>query len=163
MFSIDLLIVVGIGYAAAVLFFRARGLKPGARSAAFVLLGIVVLGSASLLETGNTAVRCVVGLLLTILLLHMWDLHMDPGRGSRLSLRAYAIFLPDYAWSVARVDGGYGVDLPFRRRALDAGKYAAGLCVVSAITMGIFRIDWAAYPFVLEHSVKSTCLAAWTI
>ena len=163
MLSIDLLIVVGIGYAAAVLFFRARGLKPGVRSVTFVLLGIVVLGSAFLLEAGNVAVRCVVGLLLTILLLHMWDLHMDPGRGSRLSLWAYAIFLPDYAWSVARVEGGYGAGLPFNRRAFDAGKYVTGLCLVSAVTVGVFRIDWAAYPFLLEHLAKSTCLAAWTV
>jgi len=39
MFPIDLLIVVAIGYAAAVLFFLALRLEPRPRSAAFVLLG----------------------------------------------------------------------------------------------------------------------------
>ena len=58
---------------------------------------------------------------------------------------------------------GYGVGLPFKRRALDAGKYVAGLGLVTAVTVGVFKIDWAAYPFLLEHAVKSTCLAAWTI
>ena len=91
---IDLLIVVGVGYAAAVPFFFARGLKPGARGAVFVLLGAVVLGSVVLLETGNLAIRYVaVALPLIIFLLHMWDLHMDPGRGTRLSLWAYIVFL----------------------------------------------------------------------
>jgi hypothetical protein len=157
----NLLIVVGIGYAAAVLFFFARGLKPGARSIAFVLLGIPVLGSAGLLETGNAFARYVViGMLLMIFLLHMWDLHMDPDRVSRLGLWDYIVFAGDYAWSVARVDNGYGIGLPFKQRALDGGKYVAGLCLVLAVTVGVFKIDWAAYPFMLEHATKSTALAA---
>ena len=132
--------VLGIGYAAAVAFFFVAGLKPGARSAAFVLLGVVVLGSALLLETGNFAIRYVaVALLLVIFLLHMWDLHMDPGRDSRLGLWDYMVFVGDYAWSVARVDDGYGIGLPFKQRALDAGKYVAGLGLVSAVTVGVFR------------------------
>jgi len=156
-----LLITVGIGYAAAVLFFFARGLKPVARSIAFVLLGIPVLGCVGLLETGNAAVRFVaISLPLMIFLLHMWDLHMDPDRVSRLGLWHYIVFVGDYAWSVARIVDDYGVGLPFRRRALDAGRYVAGLCLVSAVTVGAFRVDWAAYPFLVEHAVKSTCLAA---
>jgi hypothetical protein len=164
MLPFDLLIVVGIGYAAGVPFFFARGLKPGARGAVFVLLGAVVLGSVVLLETGNLAIRYVaVALPLTIFLLHMWDLHMDPGRRNRLSLWAYMVFLSDYAWSVARVVDDYGIGLPFKRRAFDAGKYVAGLGLVSAVTVGVFKVDWAAYPFWLEHAVKSTCLAACAI
>jgi hypothetical protein len=160
----DVPAVIGIGYAAAVAFFFARGLKPGARSAAFVLLGVIVLGSAILLETNNLAIRwVVVGLLIAIFLPHMWDLHLDPARGSRLSLRAYIVFVGDYAWSVARVADRYGVDLPFKRRLLDAGKYVAGLGVVTVLTVRVFKVHWPAYPFLLEHAVKSTCLAALAI
>jgi hypothetical protein len=156
--------VFGIGYGAAVAFFFARGLKPGARSAAFVLLGVIVLGSAILLETNSLAIRwVVVGILVAIFLPHMWDLHLDPARASRLSLRAYIVFVGDYAWSVARVADGYGVDLPFKRRLLDAGKYVAGLGVVTVVTVCVFKVHWAAYPFLLEHAVKSTCLAALAI
>jgi hypothetical protein len=164
MLPIDMLIVVGIGYAAAVPFFFARGLRPGARSAVFVLLGAVVLGSVVLLESENLAIRYVaVALPLVIFLLHMWDLHMDPGRRNRLSLWAYMVFLGDYAWSVARVADDYGIGLPLKRRAFDAGKYVAGLSLVLAATVGVFKIDWAACPFWLEHAAKSTCLAACTI
>jgi len=164
MLSANLLIVVGIGYVAAVAFFFARGLKPGARSVVFVLLGSIVLGSAILLETNSLAIRwVVVGMLVAIFLPHMWDLHCDPARGSRLSLRAYIVFVGDYAWSVARVADGYGVDLPFKRRLLDAGKYVAGLGVVTVATVRVFKVHWAAYPFLLEHTVKSTCLAALAI
>jgi hypothetical protein len=164
MLLMNLFIVLAIGYAAAVAFFFARGWKPGARSAAFVLLGVVILGSAVLLETGNIAVRCIaVGLPLIIFLLHMWDLHMDPGRASRLSLWAYIVFVGDYAWSVARVGDDYGVGLPFTRRAIDAAKYVVGLGMVLVVTVGVFNVDWAAYPFLLEHAVKSTSLAACTI
>jgi hypothetical protein len=156
--------VVAIAYAAAVAFFFARGLKPGARSAAFVLLGVIVLGSAILLETNSLAIRwVVVGILVAIFLPHMWDLHLDPARASRLSLRAYIVFVGDYAWSVARVADGYGVDLPFKRRLLDAGKYVAGLGVVTVVTVRVFKVHWAGYPFLLEHGVKSTCLAALAI
>jgi len=161
MFSIDLPIVVAIGYAAAVLFFFARGLKPSARSVVFVLLGSIVLGSAFLLETRNMAIRFVAGgMLSAIFLTHMWDLHMDPDRSTRLNLRTYMTLVADYAWSVARVVDGHGTDLSHRQRALDAGKYVAGLGLVSAVTVGVFKIDWAAYPFLLEHAIKSTCLAA---
>jgi hypothetical protein len=164
MLSANPVIVVAIAYVAAVAFFFARGLKPGARSAAFVLLAVIVLGSAILLETNSLAIRWVVGgLLVAIFLPHMWDLHLDPARGGRLSLRAYIVFVGDYAWSVARVADGYGVDLPFKRRLLDAGKYVAGLGVVTVVTVRVFKIDWAAYPFLLEHAIKSTCLAACTV
>ena len=164
MVLIGLLLSLGVGYAAGILFFFARGLKPVARSVAFVLLGVIVLGSALGLGAESIAVRCVAaGLLLIIFLLHMWDLHMDPDRGTRLSLWAYIVFLGDYAWSVARVSDGYGVGLPFKRRAIDAVKHVVGLGTVSAVTVGVFKVGWATYPFWLEHAVKSTCLAAWTI
>ncbi len=161
---INLLIVVGIGYTAAVLFFFARGLKSVARSVAFVLLGVLVLGSAGLLETASAFARYVVaGMLSVIFLTHMWDLHMDPNRVSRLRLRDYMAFLGDYAWTVARVDIGYGIGLRYKQRALDAGKYVAGLCLITAVTVGVFKVNWAAYPFLLEHAMKSTALAAWTL
>jgi len=164
MSSTNLFIVVAVGYAAAVPFFFARGLKPVARSAAFVLLGAAVLGSALLLEAGSFAARYVaVALPLVIFLLHMWDLHMDPDRGSRLSLWAYIVFLGDYAWSVARVADDYGIGLPFKRRAIDAVKYVVGLGMVLAVTVGVFKVDWTVYPFLLEHAVKSTALASCTI
>lgn len=164
MLQVNPLIVVGIGYTAGVLFFFARGLKPGARSVAFVLLAVVVLGSALRLEAGNWAIRyVVVGMVLIIFLSHMWDLHVDPDRVSRLGLWDYIVFVGDYAWSVARVDNGYGIGLPFKQRTLDAGKYVAGLCLVSAVTVGTFKVNWAAYPFLLEHAAKSTCLAALTL
>lgn len=164
MHAIDSLIVVAIGYAAAVLFFFARGLKPGPRSVVFVFLGSIVLGSAFLLQTGNPAVRYVVGGMLSVIFLtHMWDLHMDPDRSTRLNLRTYMILAADYAWSVARVANGHGMDLTRRQRALDASNYVAGLCLVSAVTVGLFKIDWAAYPFLVEHAVKSTALGAWTL
>ena len=164
MVLIGLLLSLGVGYAAGILFFFARGWKPVARSVAFVLLGVVVLGSALGLEAENMAVRYVVaGLLLIIFLLHMWDLHMDPDRGTRLSLWAYIVFLGDYAWSVARVSDGSGVGLPVKRRAIDAVKHVVGLSIMSAVTVGVFKVDWAVRPFWLEHAVKSTCLAAWTI
>ncbi len=160
----DVPAVLGIGYAAAVAFFFARGWKAGARSVAFVLLGVIVLGSGLWLEVENVAARYVVaGLLLIIFLLHMWDLHLDPDRSSRLSLRAYMVFLSDFAWSVARVGDGYGVGLPFQRRAVDAVKYVTGLGLVSVVTVGVFKVNWTACPFLLEHAVKSTCLAAWTL
>jgi len=164
MFCINLLIVLGIGYAAAVAFFFARRLKAASRSTAFVLLGVIVLGSALRLEVENVAARYVVaGLLLIIFLLHMWDLHMDADRITRLGLWDYMVFLGDYAWSVARVVDGYGVGLPFKRRAIDAGKHVTGLCLMSAVAVGVFKVNWGDYPFLLEHAVKSTALAAWTI
>jgi len=161
---VNLLIAVTVGYATAVLFFFARGLKPAARSLVFVLLGSVVLGSSSLLGTGNMAARGVVGGMLSVIFLtHMWDLHMDPERRTRLSLRAYMTLAADYAWSVARVTDGHGTGLSLRPRALDAGRCVAGLCLVLTVTVAVFQVDWVAYPFLLEHAVKSTCLAACTI
>jgi hypothetical protein len=155
--------VVATGYAAAILFFFARGLEPRSRSIVFVLLGAVVLGSACRMSRGPEAVRCAIALLLVTLLLHMWDLHLDPCRGSRLSLGNYLVFLTDFAWSVARVVDHHGVDLSLKRRGLDAARYLTGLGLVSVLVMGAFRVDWHRYPFWLEHTTKSTCLGAWTI
>ncbi len=164
MVAIHPLIVLGIGYTAGVLFFFARGLKPGARTTAFVLLAAIVLGSAMGLEARSWPVRYVVtALVLIIFLLHMWDLHMDPGRKSRLTLWAYVVFLGDYAWSVARADTDYGIGLPFKQRAIDSASYVAGFCLVTAVGVGIFKVDWAGYPFLLEHAAKSTAVLAWHI
>ncbi len=158
------LIVVAIGYTAGVLFFFARGLRPGPRTVVFVLLAAVVLGSAMQLEARSWPARYVVtALVLIIFLLHMWDLHMDPGRKSRLSLRAYIVFLGDFAWPVARVGDDYGTGLPLKRRALDSGRYVAGFCAVTAAAVAIFMADWAGYPFLLEHAAKSTAVLAWHV
>jgi len=152
-----------MGYIAAVLFFFARGLRSNPRAAVFVLLGTGVLSSAVFARADSEVVRCVAAFLLVIFLLHMWDLHVDPDRATRLHLADYLVFLPDYAWSVARMPDGYDIDLSLKRRAADAARYVGGLCLVTAVTVGIFRIDWAAYPFLLEHAAKSTCLAAWIV
>jgi len=156
--------VLAIGYGAAVTFFPARRLNGNLRTMVLVLLGVVILGSVVLLETDRLALRVTVAVLVVgVFLPHMWDLHRDPARGSRLRLREYLVFVGDYAWSVARVADGYGVDLPLKRRLLDAGKYVVGLGVVTAVTVGAFQVPWAGYPFLLEHAVKSTCLGAWTL
>ena len=103
--------VLAIGYAVAVAFFPARRLKRSVRTTVLVLLGTVILGSAILLKTDNMFTRfAVAGILVEIFLPHMWDLHLDPSRGSRLSLKEYMIFVGDYAWSVARVADDYGTD-----------------------------------------------------
>jgi hypothetical protein len=154
---------VAIGYTAGALFFFARRLKWEARSAVFVLLGGIVAGSAAMLDTRVVLIRCVVGMLLLIFLLHMWDLHVDPQRGSRLTLGTYLVLLPDYAWSVARAGNGHGLDLPLAQRARDAAKTIAALCLVFAIVVGVFRVDWLAWSFWMEHLAKSTCLAALVI
>jgi hypothetical protein len=101
--------------------------------------------------------------LLFIFLLHMWDLHLDPQRGSRLTLGTYVVLLPDYAWSVARAGEDHGLDLPLGQRARDAAKTVAALCLVSVVAVGIFSVDWAAWPFWLEHLAKSTCFGAMGI
>jgi hypothetical protein len=156
-------ITVAIGYAAAVLFFFARRLRREARSAVFLFLGGIVASIAVVLDTRAVLVRCVVGMLLLIFLLHMWDLHMDPQRGSRLTLGTYLLLLPDYAWSVARAGDGHGLDLPLGQRARDAAKTIAALCLVFVIVVGVFSVDRAAWPFWLEHAAKSTCLGALVI
>jgi hypothetical protein len=87
MLLVNLLTALAIGYAAAVPFFFTRGLKAGPRGAIFVLLAVIVLGSGLVLGPQNMAARSIVtALVLIIFLLHMWDLHMDPDRKSRLSL-----------------------------------------------------------------------------
>ena len=163
MFPIELLVAVVIGYAAAVLFFFARIRGTWPRSIAFVLLGVVVLGGAPMTAHGLMVIRCGLAMVPVILILHMWDLHVDPGRVSRLTLRKYAVLLPDYGWSVTRVAEGYGVGLSLRQRARDAVYYGAGLCLVSVLVTGTFRVEWYRYPFWLEHAVKSVCLGAWII
>ncbi len=161
--AIDVLLTVAVGYAGAILFFFARGLEPRSRAIVLMVLGTVVLGSVAFLRTEVVAIRCVVALTLVIFLLHMWDLHMDPCRDRRLSPKEYMLFLADYAWSVARISEGYGVGLSLRQRATDVAMYATGFCLICAVTVGAFRIDWRGHPFLLEHAVKSTCLGAWLV
>ncbi|MEN6577992.1 MAG: MBOAT family O-acyltransferase [Phycisphaerales bacterium] len=126
-------------------------------------LGTAVLGSAACLHTDVEAIRWTVALVLVIFLLHMWDLHLDPCRGSRLRLRSYMVFLADYAWSVARSGDDYGARLSARQHVLDAGRYVAEFCIASAVMVAVFRIDWRTQPFLLEHAVKSTCLGMWIV
>ena len=176
MLGIDLLIALIIGYLAAVVFFftRAlegghyvdfgpspfksffftRALEGGPRGILFVVLGTAVLGGAPVTRDGAEAVRCLMALTLVILLLHMWDLHLDPCREKRLSLRGYMIFLVDYAWSVARVTDGYGVNLPWKQQGLDAAKYVAGFCLASVDVLP--EIIVARYGFWSDNIVART-------
>jgi len=159
----NLLVTVAIGYLAAVLFYFARGLSRGPRTAIFGLLGTIVLITGLQLVTEHISLRFTVAAILPISFWHMWDLHVDPARRTRLTLKSYMVFLLDYAWSVARVDQGYGTDLPLKRRALDAARSVTGLVLVSAIVVVIFQIDWIPYPFWAEHAAKSTGLAGLTV
>jgi hypothetical protein len=163
MLPLDLVLALGAGYLAAVLFFFARVLESGPRSIMFVLLGGAVLGGALATSHGMVALRCALAMVAIILVMHMWDLHLDPGRVSRLSLKEYAVWLADYGWSVARVAKGYGVELSWKRRGLDAARYLAGLCLVSILVAGVFRVDWHRYSFWLEHVVKAVCLGIWCV
>jgi hypothetical protein len=156
-------VVIVIGYAAAVLFFFARTLGTWPRSIAFVLLGVLVLGGAPMTGQGAVAVRSAVAMALVISILHMWDLHVDPERASRLRLKNYAVWLLDYGWGVARAAGCYGVELSWKQRGLDAGRYVVGLCLVSVLVFGVFRVDWHRYPFWFEHAAKSICLGTWLV
>jgi hypothetical protein len=163
MFPIDLLVAVVIGYAAAVLFFAARTLGTSPRSIAFVVLGTLVLGGAPMTAHGLAMIRCALGMAMVIFIMHMWDLHLDPERASRLGLKDYAVWLGDYGWSVARIADGYGVELSWKRRGLDAAYYLAGLYLVSVLVAGTFRVDWHRYSFWLEHAAKSICLGTWCV
>ncbi len=163
MLPIDLLVAVVVGYAAAVLFFFARTLGTRPRSLAFVLLGSLVLGGAPMTTHGFVLVRCALAIAMIIFVMHMWDLHLDPERASRLRLKDYAVWLGDYGWSVARVAEGYGVELSWPRRGLEAAYYLAGLGLVSILVAGAFRVDWQRHCFWLEHAAKSICLSTWCV
>jgi hypothetical protein len=150
----DLSIALIVGYLAAVVFFFTRALEGGPRGILFVVLGTAVLGGAPVTRDGAEAVRCLAALTLVIFLLHMWDLHLDPCRERRLSLRGYMIFLVDYAWSVARVTNGYGVGLPWKQRGLDTAKYVAGFCLTS--------VDVLPKIIVAQYGFRSDNIAAQT-
>jgi len=163
MFAIDLLVAVAVAYAAAVLFFFARTLTMWPRSMAFALLSVLVLGGAPMTIHGHVLIRCALAIAMIIFVMHMWDLHLDFGRASRLRLKDYAVWLGDYGWSVARVANGYGVELSWTQRGRDAAYYLGGLCLVSVLVAGAFRVDWQGHSFWLEHAAKSIYLSAWCV
>lgn len=163
MTNISSLVIFGIGYTAAAFFYFASKLESRLRTIIFILLGIIVLGSPLMLSTDSAILRCLITLALIICFEHMWDLHLDPCRRTRLSFKTYMVFLLDFAWGVARVTDDYGANLSLKRRILDTVKNTVVFCLVSTIAIVAFRIDWKPYSFLLEHFVKSTCLIIWII
>ncbi len=112
---------------------------------------VVVALSPCLVPTTSKPLRFVASLVAIALLAKLYDVAREPRLARSLGLRSYLAYLPNGFWLVLRREPR---PVPFAR---DLGHLAWGVpasLVSLLLGVGLWRQDWSAVPFVLEHALK---------
>jgi hypothetical protein len=127
---------------------------PGRLGRGVVLMVCVsVLLAPLLLPADRPLLRFFSSVTAVLLVVKLYDLHRDSRHGSRPSLASFASFLSNPFTLVRRRladEPRPATPANLRRLAWGILGGAAGITLL----VGLFRIDWADYPFLVEHVSK---------
>jgi hypothetical protein len=108
-----------------------------------------------LIPPGRPLLRFFAAVAAVMVAVKLYDVQCDRRRGSRPSLVPYASFLVNPFSLVRRRLADE--PRPAAREDLSRfGRGALGLAAGIALLMGLFRVDWVGYPFLVEHVSKVT-------
>lgn len=144
-------LALAVAFAAALAFYPARRLGGRSRTPAWLVSSAVVALSPCLVPLTATPLRLVASLIAIGLLVKLYDVHMEPRLVLRMSLRSYLIYLANFFWLVLRRE-------PSRVSMTRDLRRLAGAAPASLLSMllgvGLWRQNWSAVPFALEHALK---------
>lgn len=151
----DLMLVfapMAIAGAAAIGFYPALRLDRRKRVFALAVLSGVVALAPLLLPPEAKMIRFCFALFSGFMVLKMWDLHMGATQGQRLRPAEFLGFLANlYCFVFRKRD----VDLrpSTAKNCWDLALGITGFCAALGVLFLKGKIDWLAYPFLLEHTI----------
>ncbi|HYT60563.1 MAG TPA: hypothetical protein VEL06_10345 [Haliangiales bacterium] len=142
-----------IGFGAAIGFLPALRLDARKRARVLLACAAPILLSPFTVPGDASFVRFLAAVCSFLILIKIYDLHRDAGRTSRIGWRTLLAFLPNWGSMVLRkLDAE--PRLPKRENIARLTSGLAGLGAGVAINLWLFRLDWSAQPFVIEHAAK---------
>jgi MBOAT, membrane-bound O-acyltransferase family len=140
-----------VAVAAALAYYPARRLGGRSRTLAWLASSAVVALSPCLIPLTSKPLRFVVSLIAITLLVKLYDVYKESQLAQRMSLQSYLAYLPNGFWLVlGRVPSRVPLNRDFRRLACVG---PASLLPVF-VGVGLWRRDWSAAPFAIEHALK---------
>jgi hypothetical protein len=140
-----------VAFAAAVAFYPARRKGGRGRTWAWLACSAVVALSPCLVPLGAKPVRFVASLTAITILVKLYDVYMECRLAQHMSLQSYLAYLPNGFWLVLRKEPSR---VPLVRDLRRLTWAVPALLVLMLLGVGLWRQDWSAVPFALEHALK---------
>ncbi len=142
-----------IGFGAAIGFLPALRLDARKRAGVLLACAVPILLSPFTVPGEASFVRFLAAVCSFLILSKIYDLHRDAERASRIGWRTLLAFLLNWSSIVLRkLDAE--PRLPKRENIARLASGLAGLGAGVAINLWLFRLDWSAQPFAIEHAAK---------
>jgi hypothetical protein len=144
--------VLAFGVAAA--FLPALRLAARPRAGVLLVCSSLILLTPLLVPRAVPFVRFLTAVFAFVLCVKLYDLHAAAAEARRRSWVGLLAFLANGAAMVLRrLDAEPRPTARQNRTQLAGGL--AGMCAAAAVLTALFRVNWAAVPFVVEHSTKA--------
>lgn len=155
MTTISLFLAYAAAFAVATGFYPALALPPRARAIAVALFGAGIVFTPLLVSADSPSARFLAAVVATGFLMKLIDLHIGALRGRRLGFRPFLAFLGNPLQMVQRRTGCE----PQSTGGKNARDFLIGL-IGMVLAFGLLkwagRVDWTAWPFLLEHTVRAS-------
>jgi D-alanyl-lipoteichoic acid acyltransferase DltB (MBOAT superfamily) len=141
----------GVAFAAALAFYPVR--RPGTRSRTLIWLAssAIVAFSPCLIPSTSKPLRFAASLIAITLLVKLYDMYRERRLAQCMSLWSYLAYLANWFWLVLRREPRR-VSVTRDFRCLATALPASLLSTL--LSVSLWRQDWSALPFALEHALK---------
>lgn len=157
------LLALSAGYVLSLICFICHKLSFRLRTFLFVLITILALVCPLCIPNQFPVFRCLIATTIAIYVFKNWDLYLYPERYRDFTLRQYAPFLMNHCLFFVSSTGGLlnkdTLSVRFRYFLLETIYFS----LVFIATYTIFRRDWIAQSFWIEHTFKTTVSGIWLI
>jgi D-alanyl-lipoteichoic acid acyltransferase DltB (MBOAT superfamily) len=151
------MVAVATAFLAALCAFPALALDRWKRAAVLAALAVPVALSPLWIPAQASAGRLLAAMNAIALLVKLYDLHVSASGSRRPDFRTFVLFLPNWFSIVWRRLAQEGHPT-MRENLVRLAQSVWRLAIAVVILVGLFRIDWTAVPFALEHCAKALAL-----
>lgn len=154
MITLSILLALAAAFAIAAGFYPALALHVRRRVACVLLFGTGIAMTPLLIPAESRFARLAVACLAACYVLKLIDLHIGALRGQCVDFRSFLAFLANPLQLVQRRTGGERQPTA-RENRRDWLRSLAGLLLAIALLRWGGTVDWSAWPFLLEHTVRA--------
>jgi hypothetical protein len=140
-----------VAFAAALAFYPVRRKGGRGRTWAWLACSAVVALSPCLVPLDAKPVRFVASLTAITMLVKLYDVYVECGLAQHSSLHSYLAYLPNGFWLVLRKEPSR---VPLVRDLRRLRWAVPALLVLMLLGVALWRQDWSAAPFAVEHALK---------